>query len=49
MLTRVTVVGTEVVAVNVKGTDVTSVEVVVRTSVVQNVLMIVRSMVTVTG
>lgn len=44
-----TVVGTKLVSVNVKGTDVTSVDVVVSTSVVQIVLMIVRSLVTVTG
>lgn len=45
----ITVVGTKLVSVNVKGTDVTRVDVVVNTSVVQIVLMIVRSLVTVTG
>lgn len=45
----VIVVGTKLVSVNVKGTDVTRVDVVVNTSVVQIVLMIVRSLVTVTG
>lgn len=44
-----TVVGTEVVSVNVKGTEVTRVDVAVTISVVQNVLIIVRSLVTVTG
>lgn len=44
-----TVVGTEVVSVNVKGTDVTRVDVSVSTSVVQIVLIMVRLLVTVTG